>query len=110
MVPTLYFKKCLLRAMYLLAFHAFLRIGEISSADNRKNVLQFENVQFRLLPDKLPGSAAGLNTHLYKAHSFRIGAASAACSGGHSMEAIQRMGRWNSDAYKKYIRIPVLQL
>jgi hypothetical protein len=45
-----------------------------------------------------------------KGHSFRIGAATAAAIQGASDEDIQRMGRWKSQAFKRYIRIPVLQL
>jgi hypothetical protein len=47
---------------------------------------------------------------MYKAHSFRIGAATHAASRGYSDQDIQIMGRWHSDAFKKYIRIPVLQI
>lgn len=40
----------------------------------------------------------------YTSHSFRIGGASWAASKGYSSEQIKKMGRWKSDAYKKYIR------
>jgi len=50
---------------------------------------------------------AGLNVKKYKSDSFRIGAATAK---GFSEEQIQQMGRWNSKAFKKYIRIPLLSL
>jgi hypothetical protein len=43
-----------------------------------------------------------------KPHSFRIGAATSACARGIPDHEIQRMGRWKSDAYKHYIRIPNL--
>lgn len=52
----------------------------------------------------------GLNVNSYKAHSFRIGAATNAWAHGFSEEQIQQMGRWNSKAFKKYIRIPLLNL
>jgi len=52
----------------------------------------------------------GLDIKLYKGHSFRIGAASTAFANGVSEAKIKAMGRWSSDAYKKYIRVPVLKL
>lgn len=47
----------------------------------------------------------GLNPALYKGHSFRIGAATHAASLGFSENCIQKMGRWNSDALRRYIRL-----
>ncbi len=44
------------------------------------------------------------------AHSFKIGAASYAAANGVSNDEIKRMGRWVSDAFLKYIRLPELQL
>jgi hypothetical protein len=52
---------------------------------------------------------AGLNVKNYKSHSFRIGAATTAWAKGFSEEQIQQMGRWNSEAFKKYIRIPLFK-
>ena len=48
----------------------------------------------------------GYDTKFYKNHSFRIGAATWAKSRGVSDDQIQLCGRWKSDAYKKYMRIP----
>ena len=39
-------------------------------------------------------------------HSFRIGAATTAAAAGYPKWAIQTLGRWSSDCYKTYIRIP----
>lgn len=177
-----HFTVVLLRAMYLLAFHAFLRVGEItgSGSDNRNNIpidavnflfnnkihpyalelnmthfkhyngksfqkfLILSNAQHPMLCPvnavweycKLRGQLGGplfcfldgqpiprhyfnqqlrLSLHWagcsitnFKGHSFRIGAASTAASLGVSDDMIQVMGRWRSDAFKKYIRIPVL--
>lgn len=51
--------------------------------------------------------AANVDTSLYKSHSFRIGAATEAVSSlGLPDHEVQRLGRWNSNAFKSYIRIP----
>ena len=41
-------------------------------------------------------------------HSARIGAATHAAAKGVPESLIKQMGRWQSDAYSRYIRIPVL--
>ena len=48
----------------------------------------------------------GLDSSQYKAHSFRIGAASSAADNGLSDAQIRHPGRWKSDAFKLYIRQP----
>lgn len=53
-------------------------------------------------------SACGLPMQRYQAHNFCIGAATSAAESGASDIQIQIMGRWKSAAFKKYIRIPVL--
>ena len=52
----------------------------------------------------------GLDLGRYQAHSFRIGAATTAAAAGYTEVQIKNMGRWNSDAFKKYIRIPSITL
>ena len=52
----------------------------------------------------------GLNSNLYKGHSFRIGAATHAASLGWSESQIRRLGRWNSNAMERYIRISSFKL
>lgn len=176
-ISICYYNDVLTTAMYLLAFHAFLRIGEIAvtSAAQSIRVLQMSQLSITkeqctivfqsykhyqgppvslvisahtdspFCPVKamrtylavrknspgplfiFPGGTpvtksffgdqlkkslawAGLSTLSYKGHSFRIGAATTAAMQGVSDEEIQRMGRWKSQAFKKYIRIPMLQL
>jgi len=45
---------------------------------------------------------------LYKSHSYRIGAASWAAAKGFSDSEIRQLGRWKSNAFLNYIRIPSL--
>ena len=51
-------------------------------------------------------ASCGLDSTRYKGHSFRIGAASEAAKAGFSDAQIRLMGRWKSDAFRKYIRMP----
>lgn len=47
----------------------------------------------------------GLNTERYKGHSFRIGRATECAMEGMSDAQIRNLGRWTSDAFRKYIRV-----
>lgn len=51
-------------------------------------------------------SFCGLDPSRYKGHSFRIGAASYAAEQGMSDSQIRTLGRWKSNAFHKYIRVP----
>ena len=55
-------------------------------------------------------SELDLNAHLYNTHSFRIGAATKANRAGISELHIKALGRWQSDAYQRYIKTPPEQL
>ena len=46
----------------------------------------------------------GLDTSRYKGNSFRIGAATHASEEGFSDFQIRRLGRWQPDAFKTYLR------
>ncbi|XP_070202998.1 integrase/recombinase xerD homolog [Littorina saxatilis] len=154
-------------AMFLLAFHAFLRVGEITESDH---TLAFSDVT---LTDKsitisfrsakhsagkhqeavvtavdnaficpvqalkqyigkrgcmtgplfmLKGRSllrrefvttlkamlniAGIPAGRFNSHSFRIGAATSSAAKGASDAQIRKLGRWQSDAFKRYIRLP----
>lgn len=51
----------------------------------------------------------GVKGH-YRAHSFRIGAATSAFEAGCTQDLIMEAGRWKSRAYRTYIRCPIGQM
>ena len=50
--------------------------------------------------------SAGIDPTQYAGHSFRIGAATTAAQRGIQDSTIKILGRWKSDAYLRYIKIP----
>ena len=48
----------------------------------------------------------GINGRDYAGHSFRIGAATTAAEKGVEDSLIKTLGRWESNAYQTYIRVP----
>ncbi len=55
-------------------------------------------------------TTAGINAQAYSGHSFRIGAASTAAAKGVEDALIQILGRWESTAYMRYVKLPREQL
>ena len=55
-------------------------------------------------------NTAGLNQEKYNGHSFRIGAATTAAFKGLEDSIIKTLGRWESTAYLRYVKIPREQL
>ena len=53
---------------------------------------------------------AGLEPEKYAGHSFQIGTATTAAACGVPVDVIKTLGRWKSQAYQLYIRIPDAQL
>lgn len=156
----------LYQSMFLLAFHAFLRVGEITasphnlalsdlvptpsqvtitfksakhSAGNSQQVTVNALSSSTFCPVKTlfvylncrgnyPGplfvlngrplgrqefvktlkrllAIAGISADNFNSHSFRIGAATTCAENGASDAQIRKLGRWQSDAFKKYIRV-----
>ena len=52
---------------------------------------------------------AGEKPEKYAGHSFRIGVATMAVACGIPVDVIKTLGRWKSQAYQLYIRIPETQ-
>ncbi|XP_071087974.1 uncharacterized protein [Haliotis cracherodii] len=50
---------------------------------------------------------SSIGTESYSSHSFRIGAATTAAINGVPPHLIQQYGRWKSECYQSYIRLPV---
>lgn len=59
-----YFQQILLKAMYLLAFHAFLRVGEMISGNGSSHALQYEDL--RLVSDHSSITRLEITFHSYK--------------------------------------------
>ena len=55
-------------------------------------------------------SSVGFKPENYAGHSFQIGAATTAAACGVPVEIIKSLGRWKSDVYQLYVRLPTDQL
>ena len=54
--------------------------------------------------------AVGVDPTLFNSHSFRIGAATTAAARGLEDSLIKTLGRWESSAYLRYVKIPRSEL
>lgn len=174
-VTSSIYDRYLFQAMFVLAFNAYARIGEITVKNLESRVLQFSDISIAVVAGK-PTSVAvtfrhfkhnlsatphtitfghgptvvsavqaladytarrgnyegplfcletrkpvsrlifdrhlhralsfcRLDSSMYKGHSFRIGAATHAARNNLSDAQIRALGRWSSNAFRKYIRI-----
>ena len=54
---------------------------------------------------KLALQQCGYDPRCYNSHSLRMGAATLAAKQGFSEDAIKRLGRWKSSAYRHYVKL-----
>lgn len=170
-IPSLQFPEAVairLKAMFLIAFHGFLRVGELCGSHHALLlssvriqstciVISFQSYKFSggrcphvfipmsnsdicpvrslqaylnlrgnhcgFLFEESAGvpcsmsqfrsdlarvvKGAGLNNLGITPHSFRVGAATSAAALGIPADTIQRMGRWSSKAFLRYIKFQI---
>lgn len=53
---------------------------------------------------------AGFYQEKYAGYRFRIGTATTAATCGVPVDVIKTLGRWKSEAYQLYVRLPKFQL
>ena len=84
----------------------------VEGADTVFNDVRGKTVTRQFVADniKLLVSHAGLDPTRYNTHSLRIGRTSDLAREGVPEAVIKETGRWESDAYKRYIRFPVFTL
>ena len=80
--------------------------GSLFIDENRKGIKRAHFAQvLKLVLEKL-----GIDSGKYNTHSFRIGRTTDMAMGGFSHEKIKILGRWESDAYRKYIRPTLIEM
>ena len=97
---------CPVRAM--LAYLA-LRGGQAGPLFITKEGRGLTRLAFSSALDSLL-SKLKLDHKKYNTHSFRIGAATSATQAGIPDSQIKMLGRWQSDAYQRYIKTPPMEL
>ena len=102
------YDRCLFRAMFLLAFHFGLRLGEITDSPHNLTRDSGKGVKPYTFNSTLKSLLCQCNIQeRITSHSFRIGAATWWAQLNYSEARIKQLGRWRSNAFLKYIRGPV---
>ena len=96
---------CPVEALMLYLQHRGSRVGPLFIDSNyiplTKAKLNYR-LQGLIKAVGLPGT--------YTLHSFRVGAATTAAALGFPEYLLKAMGRWSSDAYKVYVKLPLPRL
>ena len=93
---------CPVDALDSLRHRVTRRAGPVFVLENGQRVLtQHLNRIIKGLANR-----CGFPTDQYSSHSFRIGAATTAAAMGVPDWHIQGLGRWSSECYRRYIRLP----
>ena len=90
---------CPVQALTLLLAHHPYKQGPLFTWRDGRYLTRssFSSVLDRIKPQNISNMST---------HSFRIGATTTAAAAGHPRWLIQALGRWTSNCYKDYIRIP----
>ena len=99
---------CMCPVVAILAFLA-MRGQDDAPLFRKKDGIPLSQ-QMLVLMVKSTLSKAGIHCTRYSGHSFRIGVATTALARSIPETTIQTLGRWKSNVYKRYVRIPREQL
>ena len=99
-------------ASTLCPIQAFKKFRDQAKIEEKKPVFRLQNGKnftTKMLNEKLKqylGKHVDTECKRVTGHSFRIGIASLVAQLGYSEEQIKSLGRWSSEAYLKYLRLP----